>query len=239
MADQEVVKHTKKIFSVWSGKNSFWHKVREFLLEIIIIVFAVSLSIYLHDRSEKKHQRHETEEFLLGLKTDLQLDMKEMEDDKKGFRMNSQAFSYIANRKMNDPINKDSLNEYFYWLINKMSLVSNSGRFEGFKSSGKIGTIENKELQNNIMDLYQENLPSLLVHTNAYNAKQQKLTDYIYENRKRTTDSTSNLKELLAGDIPYFICGDLVSVAPILKRYDSCISKMNAIVTAIDKEYHK
>ena len=66
MAEQEVIKHTKKIFGLWNTKSSFWHKVSELLLEIFIIVFAVTISIYFHDRSELKHQRHETKEFLLG-----------------------------------------------------------------------------------------------------------------------------------------------------------------------------
>jgi hypothetical protein len=63
MAEQEVIKHTKKIFTVWNSSKGFWHKLWEFFLEIFIIVFAISLSIYLHDSSEKKHQRHETKEF--------------------------------------------------------------------------------------------------------------------------------------------------------------------------------
>jgi len=83
MAEQEVIKHTKKVFTLWSGSKGFWHKLGEFILEIFIIVFAISLSIYLHDRSVVKHQRHETREFLLGLKEDLKTDLLEMEEDRK------------------------------------------------------------------------------------------------------------------------------------------------------------
>jgi hypothetical protein len=77
MAEQEVIKHTKKVFTVWGSKKSFWHKLGEFVLEMLIIVFAITLSIYLHDRSVKKHQDHETKEFLLGLKEDLKTDITE------------------------------------------------------------------------------------------------------------------------------------------------------------------
>src|SRR5215510_12926744 len=104
MAEQEVIKHTKKIFGVWKTNNPVWHKASELLLEIFIIVFAVTVSIYFHDRSELKHQRHETEEFLLGLKQDLKTDIEEMKQDKESFGISEKAFKYIVNRKLNESL---------------------------------------------------------------------------------------------------------------------------------------
>jgi len=236
MAEQEVIKHTKKIFGLWKSDNRFLHKLAEFLLEIFIIVFAITLSIYFHDRSELKHQRHETKEFLLGLKQDLKTDIEEMNDDKKSFIASGQAFSYITSIKMDGQLNPDSINKYNNYIFNITGLVPNSGRFEGFKSSGKIGTIENKELQNNIMDLYQENIPNLIASTNSYTSKKQKLFDYFASNRKRVTDSTSNLRTIMASDQSFYMCFNLISVEEILERYDLCINKMKAIINAIDKE---
>src|SRR4030095_15719967 len=222
MAEQEVIKHTKKIFTLWKGDKGFWHKVRELFLEIIIIVFAVSLSIYLHDRSELKHQRHETKEFLLGLKEDLKTDIDEMNADKSSFLESGKAFRYITGRRMNEQLNADSMKKYYGYIFNTTGLIPNSGRFEGFKSSGKIGTIENKELQNNIMDLYQENIPNLINSTNFYTSKKQRLFEYIYINRKRLTDTTSNLVSVLSSDPAYNICVSLTFVKEILGRYDTC-----------------
>jgi hypothetical protein len=161
MAEQEVIKHTKKVFGIWATKNPTWHKIGEFLLEIFIIVFAITLSIYFHDRSELKHQRHETKEFLLGLKQDLKTDIEEMNQDKASFRLSQRAFKYIISRKIHESLSADTIRKYSGWIFNTTGLVPNSGRFEGFKSAGKMGTIENKELQNSIMDLYQENIPNL------------------------------------------------------------------------------
>ena len=112
MAEQEVIKHTKKIFGIWGSEKGFWHKAGEFFMEIVIIVFAVTLSIYLHDRSVLKHQRHDTKEFLLGLKQDLQTDIKEMNDDKKSFEKSSLGFSYITSRKINQAPDPDSIAKY-------------------------------------------------------------------------------------------------------------------------------
>ncbi len=239
MADQEVIKHTKKVFTVWTAPGKgFWHKLKEFILEIFIIVFAVSLSIYLHDRSVKKHQAHETKEFLLGLKKDLLLDVQEMKEDKESFLLSKAAAAYVLKLKRNEVANQDSLNKHYIWLVNNTSLIPNNGRFEGFKSSGKIGTIGNKELQNNIMDLYQEDIPGLLMGTNAYAERKLKLSDFIQRNRKRVTDSTTNLKAILSQDESFNIAGNMVMVEEILRRYDNCIEKITAIIRDIDKDYN-
>jgi hypothetical protein len=239
MAEQEVIKHTKKIFGVWTTNKSIWHKIGDFLLEIFIIVFAITLSIYFHDRSELRHQRHETKEFLLGLREDLKTDTTEMNADKRSYQQCGKIFGYITSRKINEPLSADTINKYDNSLSNITGLIPNSGRFEGFKSSGKIGTIENKKLQNNIMDLYQENIPSLLSSTNNYTAKKQRLFEYIASARKRITDSTDNMLSVLASDPAFNICINLTSIDEIIARYDTCINKIKAIIADINKEYGK
>jgi hypothetical protein len=239
MAEQEVIKHTKKVFGLWQTNNPVWHKVADFILEIFIIVFAITVSIFFHDRSELKHQRHETREFLLGLKQDLKTDIEEMNQDKNSFFQSQKAFKYITSRKLNGSLNPDTIRNYNTWIFNTTGLVPNSGRFEGFKSSGKIGTIENKELQDNIMDLYQENIPNLINSTNFYTSKKQSLFEYVALNRKRLTDSTTNLATLLSSDPAYNFCVPLTFVGEILDRYDTCINKMNAIIRDINKQYEE
>jgi hypothetical protein len=237
MAEQEVIKHTKKLFGLWKTNNPIWHKIGEFLFEIFIIVFAITISIYFHDRSVLKHQRHEAKDFLLGLKQDLTTDIEEMNQDKSSFIQSEKTFHYITDRKLGEPLNADTIRKYSVYIFNTTGLVPNSGRFEGFKASGKIGTIENKELQNNIMDLYQENIPNLINSTNFYTSKKISLFEYVNMNGKRLTDSTSNLVSVLSTDPAYNICVSLGFVQEILDRYNTCINKMNTIISDINKEY--
>ena len=83
MADQEVVKHVKAAIAASRDKNKSWkHKLQEILLEVGIIVFAVSLSIWLHGWAEDRKDHQEEREFLLGLRQDLQADVKEMMGDR-------------------------------------------------------------------------------------------------------------------------------------------------------------
>jgi hypothetical protein len=239
MADQEIVKHTKKIYKVWHSKeHTFMQKFKEFLLEIFIIVFAVTLSIWFHNWSEHRHQQEEVKEFLIGLKDDLSKDIKEMYEDKKSYKKSRDAFSYIT--ELNDPsqIDKDSLSTHMKWMQNTTGLVANSGRFDGFKSSGKIGNIENHELQNEIMDLYQENIPSLIGNTNGYSDQKMKFSEFMQENLVRDKNNKTNIEQLLFTNKALNKANSLKRVDYIYARYDSCIAKMKKIIAQIDAEYN-
>jgi hypothetical protein len=238
MAEQEVVKHTKKIYKVWGSKeHSFWHKLKEFLIEIFIIVFAITLSIWFHNRSGHSHKQAEVKAFLLGLKGDLENDIKEMEQDKKSYARQHTAFSYITSIKYGELLNKDSLRVHFPSITNTTSINTNDGRFQGFKSSGKIGDIENAELQNDIMDLYTEDFTTLQMSTSGYIGNKRKLADYLIKNNKRLSDSTSNGALILSQDEAQNICNVLSYTGEITGRYDKCISKAKKIIEQINREY--
>ena len=62
----------RKLYKTWFSKeHSIWHKISEFLIEMCIIVFAVTISIWFHNLSEHRHQQEEVKQFLEGLKADL------------------------------------------------------------------------------------------------------------------------------------------------------------------------
>lgn len=238
MAEEEIAKHTKKIYSIWNNPEySIWHKVKDFLIEILIIVFAVTLSIWFHNWSDHRQQKNEAKQFLTGLKTDLENDIREMTNDKIFYENQQKAFQFITRLKMNEVLNRDSLQYYSPWIFNTASLNSHNARFEGFKSSGKIGTIENARLQNEIMDLYTESIPYLLINTGNYIGRKELLMQYIYKNRIKLSDSTSNLNIILSKDEAQNICNTLSLTTEVITRYDTCINKASRIIEHINEEY--
>jgi hypothetical protein len=236
MEEHEIIKHTKKAFKVLSKKeNTFWQRLKDFVIEILIIVFAVTLSIWLHSLREYKSEQKEVKQFLIGLRADLINDIGEMENDKKSYLMQSDAFTFLTSRKTNNKLNSDSLNYYAEFIFLTTWLLPNNGRFEGFKSSGKIGNIEDYELQNDILDLYQEDIPALINSTNSYTDLKKQLWQYIYKNHTRLTDSTTNIADILIKDEAQNICMGLSNVNQTIERYNKCITKMDKIIFRIDK----
>src|SRR5580693_1489312 len=76
MAENEIVKHVEAAYKALKSPNTNWlHKLKEVLIEIAIIVFAVSISIWFHNWSDSLHEHREEREFLLGMKSDIQADL--------------------------------------------------------------------------------------------------------------------------------------------------------------------
>jgi len=171
------------------------------------------------------------------LREDLLADISEMNDDKESYLNQGNAFNYITSVKLNQTLSVDSLNKYQNFLYNTTRLQQNNGRFEGFKASGKIGFIEDKILQNDLMDLYQENIPQLLTSSDAYIRWKNQLLDFGAKNQKRITDSTTNLLTILLTDEAQNLCGFLANTTEIITRYDTCINKMKTIVSEIENKY--
>ncbi len=154
---EELIKHTQKIKKEMNNKkHTVSHKIKEIALEVGIIVFAVSLSIYLHDWSEKRHQNHEANEFLTDLKTDLKNDILELEGEIKELKTNIAQFEFLKKITIEN-YDKFENEGKIYLKLMPTYQKSNDGNFEGFKSSGKIGYIENKQLKLKILQYYQVN----------------------------------------------------------------------------------
>jgi len=238
MAEDEIAKHTKKIYKIAAEKDhTFWHKVKDIVIEIVIIVFAVTISIWLHNNSEHRHQQEDVKTFLLGLEKDLTSDIAEMQNDKQSYEMQKAAFTYISRTRLGQTLNQDSLRYYSNWIYNSTALTPNNGRFEGFKSSGKIGFIENDSLQNDILDLYQENIPSLLASTSNYINHKNVLFAYLQKTLRRVTDSTTNDADVLNTEEGHNISRVLSFTTEITGRYDATINKMKKITAEINREY--
>lgn len=151
MADQEVIKHVKKTHKILTNKeHSLSQKIGEFILEIIIIVFAVSLSIWLHEWSEHRHQQKEVKEFLADVEREISNTIKEKLPEISDLSATTKKIKNITDP---DQITQTITNSKIYF--------SGSSIFEGFKSSGKIAFIEDNNLRSAILSYYQEILPAV------------------------------------------------------------------------------
>ena len=92
----EVTKHTKKIYDTLKNKKyTLGEKVKETIIEILIIVFAVTLSIWLHSWSEHRHEQKEVREFLRGLKDDLTKDIQLLNENKTVINQLDSNFGFL------------------------------------------------------------------------------------------------------------------------------------------------
>ncbi len=179
--EHEVASHAKKIYgTVKNPKHSFGEKIKDILVEVFIIVFAVSLSIWFHNWSEHRHEQKEANEFLKGLSDDLTNDVKQFNTSKNVIEHIQSNYRNIVSPEKGRETDVDSLIAHFE--VDLRVARPNIGRYEGFKSSGKIGTIENDSLKENILVFYEQTIPDLNYGENFVNNLQVKIQDLSFEN---------------------------------------------------------
>jgi hypothetical protein len=168
MADQEVIKHAKAAIDASLDKNKGWKdKFREILLEVGIIVFAVTLSIWLHGWQESLKDRKEEQEFLTGLKGDLKADLQEMEGDRQGNVNRYNDAKYFERVGNGEKLNPDSVRLY-QWIFSSWTTISpRTSRFEALKGSGRLSIIEDKNLVIELTGLYTKDFPWIVDHNES------------------------------------------------------------------------
>jgi Family of unknown function (DUF6090) len=162
MAEQEIIKHTKAIVELSTNRKKPWqHRVKDIIGEVLIIVFAVTISIWFHNWSESWKDRQEEKEFLEGLKADLQADMKEMREDSATYQIGLKGILYFEKVGAGMALSLDSIPPYEDIFFGNTQISPRVSRFEALKSSGRLDIIRNKELQIHITDLYTKDFPQI------------------------------------------------------------------------------
>jgi len=229
----EVAKHTKKIYQTMkSPQHSFWEKVKEVAIEIFIIVFAVTLSIWLHSWSDHRHEQKEAEEFLRGLKGDLAKDIQLLEANKNTFIQIDSNFNRIAalvDNKGIDKKNEKTLSGLFD--LEERVTHANIGRYEGFKSSGKIGTIENDSLKQDILIYYQQTVTGVQDDESFVNEFQTKTLDLMVNRDYNTSlrDLAKTFKMRTSLDVLHY------NLKGAINEYSFAIQQAREIISMIDR----
>jgi len=184
---EEITKHSEKIYkTVKNSEHTLGEKVKEIIVEICIIVFAVTLSISLHSWSEHRHQQEEVSVFLSNLKNDLKDDIKKLDSEKKQYQKANIGYEQILALT---PLQLDSIyksNDIVHLPVYSHGQIMNVGNFEGFKSSGKIGYIEDEKLKQKILTYYQLWVPSINEVDKVYNDYLFKCFDKMIDNADKS-----------------------------------------------------
>jgi hypothetical protein len=237
MAELEVIKHTKKMHEIaTSKKHTFIEKAKEIGLEIFIIVFAVSLSIWLHGWSEHQHEQEQVKKFLIGLKSDIQSDVADSKAIIKQFKEFGKTYESLSGLDKNKPYNQETLKKQLPYIITNTYLRPNIYRFNGFVSSGRIGNIENDSLSLNILKYYQQTLSEVNSSETGWISRQKKLQSYLEENLNNPESIDENWRVLTTPKAKQ-LTKNLIPWNQIYERYNNLIQSGEAIISQIDEEY--
>jgi Family of unknown function (DUF6090) len=233
--EEELTKHTKKIYhTIKNPGHSFLEKLKEVAIEIFIIVFAVTLSIWLHNWSDHRLEQKETEEFLRGLKNDLAKDIELLKENKNAIARVDSGFNFIValnNNKAIDTASGKLISDHLN--LEACTTHPNIGRYEGFKSSGKIGTIENDSLKQSVLVYYQQTIPNLDDMETLVNAFQMNILNVeVDRNDKMSLAAVAKTHKMRA-----LLQLGTQNMEGELRAYDEAQQQAKEIILMIDRQH--
>ncbi|CAN7291156.1 DUF6090 family protein [Massilia sp. LjRoot122] len=236
MADQEVIKHGQKIIRLASSKeHPLPHKLREIAIEFFTIVFAVSLSIWLHGLSEHHHQQQEVRAFLSGLRTDLAADIEQVDDIAKAYRGFNSNFTYLAALEAGQKPDEKTFARVVAASDANYHFRPNISRYEGFRSSGKMAYIEDQQLLDTIFNLYQMALPQIRSSEGGWLNRQDKLRTY--QDNELNGDELDEHFRVFTSPKGKRLVKMMIAPEQLFKRYANYADQSRAIIKAIDATY--
>ncbi len=233
-----MIKHSRKVLGIVKARDGgFSHKLWEIFVEILIIVFAISLSLFLERWRQRAEDRELEKKFLEGLQVDLRADLEELKPASARWASMKNAANYFLKPEID--WNSDSTTFYSRGqLFHNVYFFPNTNRYESLKSAGKLGVIENEELQNDIIDLYQTRIPDLEQQIGFFNAfMNSQVKDYFihklnWDSKNQPLIDRSFLSSAEMKSILVLYPADL---SDLQKRSDSVISKSEKILREIEQ----
>lgn len=238
MRHEEIAKHGKRLANLFAfGEPDFRRKLRDGLVEILIIACAVSISSWFQSFGEHRHEQTQARAFLLGLKRDVRADINQIYLLVNQRHEQDAQIALLAQAQPDpDPgFDYAPLERALNSLEQRHLFIPQTSRYEGFKSSGKLTTIENTVLLERITRLYQTDLPQLRQLEEDGKTSQSRLLDYL-ENGADDSKREARLK-LINSPKGQRLLLHTASGPALYARYQSMIELGQAIIKDIDQLY--
>jgi hypothetical protein len=240
MIEKDIIKHAKRTFAIFKSEGkTMKHKIMEIVTEVLIIIVAVTVSIWLHNWSESRRDRKEEKEFLIGLKTDLQKDIERMKSSETFYENTLAGIDYFLEIGTKTEMNRDSVGKYEWIFFSSSNLDPYTGRYEGLKSSGRFSIIENKELLNNIITLHETIITRIQYLNEMYYQHNQKLEDLISQKVRLGKNGEVTNADMVVGRSDFkilLVTSRGLIAGNIIPIHEAGISKCNEIIDQINRE---
>jgi hypothetical protein len=244
MSEEKVIQHTENILHTVGNKGLTWRaKVKEVVLEICIIVFAVSLTLFLHNWNDGLHERRLAKEFLIGIRQDLKIDSERLVYEINFFKPVIQYYGELRREILENKIDAAYADTNSSKLAEDAHFAFDDGRFESFKSSGYLRLIENQKLSTDLTNLFTVYLPTEVYRDREFFGKRlDDFEKYFIGMRPEINDSSGNIRVsplLKDPQIKYEIWINYNVFVNKVRQKREVIHKINLLTAEIGAELDK
>ena len=239
---EEIIEHMKKaVLALTNKENSWTKKIKEFLFEILIIIVAVSLTLWFHNLNDRSHERHQEKEFLIGIRNDLKEDTSMIKNQVDDFQHTLNYYDTLWQQLYQHKIDSAYIDSLSGNLTNTVYSAFDNSRFESFRSSGNLKLIENPELLLEITNLFSTALPLREKFDQLiFDTRREDFATYI--GRKALIDSSGRIRvSRLLNDPPvrYQIFSDRNILEERKGQQKELIKAIGKVIADIDGEVKK
>ena len=239
MSEEKVIQHTKKAIQVVGDKEKSWSaRIKEFLYEIIIIIIAVSITLWMHNWNDSKHEKEQEKNFLIGIRNNLKNDTANLDYAITFLKTPIAYYEDVLKQVNENNIDAEYIDTNSSQLINDLYFTSDNGLFESFKSSGNLRLIENQNLLSEITSLYTESYPFLENHEeDVFKEREQEFSTYI--GSKYGMDSAWNSKissHITDPEIRFHFQKYAIYLRAMNDHRKNLMHRINSVIADINKE---
>lgn len=242
MSEEKIIKHTQTAVHLIANKEKPWRKkILELLEEIAIIIFAVSITLALHNWNDWRNDRKMEKDFLTGTRNDLKNEAKDLDYAVVDLNYTAGYYDTVWQQIITNKPDAAYIDDNGGQLMNTVYFRFDNGRFESFKSSGYLRLIENQTLLKDITNLYTSDMPfQVSADEMVYGSRRTDFNTYIGVKAPTDSKKVIHVSQILNDpavrhQIVYY--GNYIHERA--RQKTQLAAKIRKIVTEIDKELNK
>jgi hypothetical protein len=170
------------------------------------------------------------------LKSDLKADIKQLDSAAKTYHDSDANYAYLSSLPPGSPPDVEKFESAYIRAYTNQYFIPTMSRFDGFKASGRLNNIEDEELLNDILELYQNKLPQIRYSEHGWATGQERLITYL----DQTIDDGDDLARrysLIVSPKGKRILKQAVTYPQLYARYGNFTELAQKIVKKIEAAY--
>lgn len=190
-------------------KQSFRSKLASYSFEFLSIFVAVVSAFALNNWNDNRRSAQSENKILTGIYNGLEKDLGDVRENMMGHRNGIAACKYFRSAVVGEPVDPDSLMQYYFTLTRSFLSIQNVAGYETLKSKG-LEVIQDDSLRHQIISLYEfdyailrkmeETYPELQFQTEYFHSVNNILAPYLHFDTANKTVTLQQLDVLSEAD---------------------------------------
>ena len=198
-------------------------------LEFVVVVVGILLAFQLNQWAEDRKEQAQVNKHLVNIAAEAEFNQAQLETAIRRLQQNTQAVERIL-AQLKQGQNTEIINEELLKLLNVNVFYLNTSAFSTLKESGDIRLIQNFELKNQIVNLYEYYRAVKSLEEGDYNFRFNFLYPYALENLDLIDGTPQNIEHYDNQSLKNIVGSLKYIMTSRVERYQQALSFTRAFI---------